>query len=256
MTLVENLTTLYRLYCFYASPGKFILRKILRAFFEAQPPCSIVLEIGSGNSMMHPCIKTACRTKQFLSTDIAPTEKTQIVCNGESLSFLDRTLDAVMAFQVIEHVPGTQQLFLESHRVLKQGGFLVLSLPFLYGQHDAHDFYRWTTEGIEYVLDKYGFKPCITQKVGGTFSTILTLFFNYIHAKLTPPTSRWRNHRLRRKLYLGGLAIIFSPFSLLSWLCFGLDALVDKNSLNSSNIICIAQKILTDDKLYEYSSDS
>jgi len=50
------------------------------------------------------------------------------------LSFGDRTLDAVLCFDVLEHVPDYRRALREFHRVLVSGGQLVLSVPFSYQQ--------------------------------------------------------------------------------------------------------------------------
>jgi SAM-dependent methyltransferase len=47
------------------------------------------------------------------------------------LSFPDESLDAVLTFDVLEHVPGFRRAIAECARVLKPGGALLLSVPFL-----------------------------------------------------------------------------------------------------------------------------
>lgn len=42
-------------------------------------------------------------------------------------------------------------------RVLKEEGYLILSLPFLYPVHEEpFDFYRFTTNGIKHILERNG----------------------------------------------------------------------------------------------------
>ena len=48
-----------------------------------------------------------------------------------SLSFTDRSLDAVLTFDVLEHVPAYRRALRECFRVLAPGGVLLLSAPFL-----------------------------------------------------------------------------------------------------------------------------
>lgn len=47
-----------------------------------------------------------------------------------NLSFADGSFDAVLSFDVIEHVPDYQSALAEFHRVLDAGGKLLLSAPF------------------------------------------------------------------------------------------------------------------------------
>lgn len=46
------------------------------------------------------------------------------------LSFADRSFDAVLSFDVLEHVPGYRSALREFHRVLDRSGQLILSVPF------------------------------------------------------------------------------------------------------------------------------
>ena len=49
--------------------------------------------------------------------------------DGERLPFEDAAFDAVVSFQVIEHVPGDRMYVSEVSRVLRPGGQLVLTTP-------------------------------------------------------------------------------------------------------------------------------
>jgi SAM-dependent methyltransferase len=49
--------------------------------------------------------------------------------DGERLPFVDAAFDAVVSFQVIEHVPGDRMYVSEVSRVLAPGGQLVLTTP-------------------------------------------------------------------------------------------------------------------------------
>lgn len=49
--------------------------------------------------------------------------------NSTELIFDDETFDVVTSFQVIEHIKDTNEFLLESKRVLKKGGFFLVSTP-------------------------------------------------------------------------------------------------------------------------------
>ena len=52
-----------------------------------------------------------------------------IAGNALQLPFRDRSLDAVVAFEVIEHLPDVAQAFGEMLRVLRRPGHLIIGLP-------------------------------------------------------------------------------------------------------------------------------
>ena len=50
-----------------------------------------------------------------------------------SLPLRSESVDTVVAFQVLEHVPEPARLFVESSRVLKPGGCLIVAAPHIWG---------------------------------------------------------------------------------------------------------------------------
>jgi SAM-dependent methyltransferase len=68
------------------------------------------------------------------------------------------SFDTVYSSQVLEHVPRPWDALAEIYRVLKKGGYAIISVPHLSGLHDEpSDFYRYTPYGIRFLLEKAGF---------------------------------------------------------------------------------------------------
>ncbi|MFN8713993.1 MAG: methyltransferase domain-containing protein [Bacteroidota bacterium] len=65
---------------------------------------------------------------------------------NEGLGFIDtNTFDTVICSDVLEHIRKPEFLFAEMIRVLKPGGHLILTVPFLYWLHEIpHDHHRYT----------------------------------------------------------------------------------------------------------------
>lgn len=70
-----------------------------------------------------------------------------------ALSFPDARFDAVLSFEVLEHVPDYPQALSEFARVLRPGGLLLLSAPFLLNQAHTQVRARRKPDGaIEFLL--------------------------------------------------------------------------------------------------------
>lgn len=82
-----------------------------------------------------------------------------LFADAACLPLLDRSIDAVLCFEVLEHVRDHRRALREFSRVLKSDGVLLMSIPFMYPVHDApHDYQRLTEYGIRRDLADAGFE--------------------------------------------------------------------------------------------------
>lgn len=56
-------------------------------------------------------------------------------CDALNLPFKGGLFDYHLSFEVLEHIENPNLFFIEARRVLKRGGFIILSVPFLYRVH-------------------------------------------------------------------------------------------------------------------------
>lgn len=81
--------------------------------------------------------------------DIVDYDTTDVVGAGEELPFNDNTFDAVISYAVLEHVQDPFKCASEIARVLKPGGRLLCSVPFLQPYHAyPHHYYNMTGQGL------------------------------------------------------------------------------------------------------------
>ncbi|HEY1615420.1 MAG TPA: methyltransferase domain-containing protein [Rhizomicrobium sp.] len=70
----------------------------------------------------------------------------------------DRLFDIIFAEQVFEHLLYPYRAARNVHRMLRPGGYFLLTTPFLIKVHDTpNDCCRWTAQGLSYFLEECGF---------------------------------------------------------------------------------------------------
>ncbi|MEM8713382.1 MAG: methyltransferase domain-containing protein, partial [Planctomycetota bacterium] len=81
----------------------------------------------------------------------------QVFGDGARLPFLDGSVDTVLSTEVLEHVPDPRSLVLEMARVLKPGGKLLLTVPFIQPLHELpSDYYRFTPSSLKAFAESAG----------------------------------------------------------------------------------------------------
>lgn len=97
-----------------------------------------------------------------------PLATTTLLPDG-SVREADASFDAVLSTQVLEHVADPDHYLAECHRVLRPGGQLLLSTHGIFYYHpDPVDYWRWTGEGLERVVERAGFSVVSREGVFGT----------------------------------------------------------------------------------------
>lgn len=100
--------------------------------------------------------------------------------------------DTVTSFQVLEHLCEPQIFLNESYRILKEGGKIIITVPFQWWVHEVpFDYFRYTPYGLKYIFNKAGFGDVEIRPTSGFF-TMWVLKINYFSARLLPSSKRLR----------------------------------------------------------------
>lgn len=138
-----------------------------------------ILDIGSGDSNAYKILE---RNNQVFRLDYPLTNQRysflpDIFGDACNLPIASNSQDAVLMFEVIEHIDRPDKVALEIHRVLKDKGILYISMPFLYPIHDApHDYQRFTVYGLRSFLNRYDFEIIEEKQHGNSFLVVMQLF--------------------------------------------------------------------------------
>lgn len=109
-------------------------------------------------------------------------EEVDIYYDGNTLPFENGSFHSVFCTEVLEHVPNIHNSLSEMNRVLEINGKILITVPFVFPEHEMpFDFRRLTVHGIEQSLKETGFEVIKTHKYGSFFQVIHQLMIMYIH---------------------------------------------------------------------------
>jgi SAM-dependent methyltransferase len=103
----------------------------------------------------------------------------------------DSQLDGVVLTEVLEHCKDPVRALAEVHRVLRPGGLLLVTSPFIWSWHGTNsysDYWRFTRQGWELLLENFSdvsIEPCEWTEEGSMFWDMLRRFEGFGPMSLT-----------------------------------------------------------------------
>lgn len=115
-------------------------------------------------------------------------EQIDIFYDGKKIPLPDAQFDSVLSSEVFEHIFNLDEILKEIHRVMKTGGKLLLTCPFVWNEHEVpYDYARYSRFALEDIMVKNGFKIISFHKSGNFISSIFQLhnlyWFTIFHRK-------------------------------------------------------------------------
>jgi len=108
-------------------------------------PGQSVLVVGSG-------MKTP-PTPDAVNMDIFMFPYVDVAADAHRIPFSDNSMDWIICEFMLEHVANPFIVCSEMRRVIKPGGKLYLSYPFIHPYHSfPHDYFRFTENGVHQML--------------------------------------------------------------------------------------------------------
>jgi SAM-dependent methyltransferase len=135
------------------------LRGVARAMVESFDLPGPVLEIGSyqvaGQEELVD-LRGLFPGREYTGVDFRPGPGVDLVANVENLPLATGSVGTVLAFSVFEHVKRFWRGFEEVQRVLRPDGVFLVCTPFYFHVHAyPHDYWRFTPEAFDTLLEKY-----------------------------------------------------------------------------------------------------
>lgn len=109
-----------------------------------------------------------------LSSGHPPADKHHdLLFDGANIPVRSDSVDGVLCTQVLEHTARPAALLKEIRRVLKPGGALVMTAPFVWEEHEQpYDFFRYTEFGLRHLLADNDLAVKTMLKTSGTVETL------------------------------------------------------------------------------------
>jgi SAM-dependent methyltransferase len=136
-----------------------------------------VLDAGCGGGEIHGEYKRFKVPVDYYGVDLAVGNASEFrvsaVADLHKLPFKDESFDKIICNQVLEHVNDPQAVLRQFFRVLRPGGSLHIAVPFLWHLHqEPYDRFRFSLNGLQYVLSEAGLQPQSIVPMGGFFMVL------------------------------------------------------------------------------------
>ncbi|MEY3573930.1 MAG: hypothetical protein RLZZ617_528 [Bacteroidota bacterium] len=104
------------------------------------------------------------------------TEEVDVFYDGKTIPFEAHRFDYALASEVLEHVFEPDRILGELHRVLKPGGLVLFTVPFVWNEHEMpYDYARYSQGGFAALLERNGFEVVRSSKTNGYTATWLQM---------------------------------------------------------------------------------
>jgi SAM-dependent methyltransferase len=135
------------------SPDYFAVRH-LRPFLESRLTAYVqqdgrVVDIGCGEQPLRPLIESRGATYHGIDVVQNGTNSVDALALATQVPLADAVAHVVVITEVLEHVADTRTAFRELARIVRPGGHVLITIPFVYPLHEEpHDFVRLTPHAL------------------------------------------------------------------------------------------------------------
>lgn len=204
---------------------------------EKSPRGVTVLDAGAGRAYFAPLF----RDRFYVPVDDMRGDrnwdygKIKTGANLDRLPFKDGAFDLIICTQVLEHVPEPLLVLRELGRTLTKDGKLLITVPQGWREHqEPRDYYRYTRYGLEYLLEKAGFKRWRIEPRGG--------FFRFMGAHIRDLPEFMFGDLMKKRWFFPVTFLMKAIFMVvLPFVCCYLDVL-DRKKVLTNGYSCKAEK--------------
>lgn len=202
------------------------MRAIHRIAPDRLPAGARILEVGGGRSgMARNLYPDAHVTTIDIDPALAPEDPAAdraadfVVGDARALPFQERSFDVITLFDVLEHIEGDDRAAAEAMRVVKPGGWILISTPYDHWHYPHYGFMARVCPPERALMDEWGHvrRGYTRDQVAGLFGRRADRAANFIN----PVTSFYHDiafshlpRRARKLAYLAAAVPVLAAYAL------------------------------------------
>ncbi|MDP2181958.1 MAG: class I SAM-dependent methyltransferase [Actinomycetota bacterium] len=165
-------------------------RVLARQIVDAARCCATgrVLDVGCGTKpYAEVFLSQGC---EYVGLDVEDRGGVDVVGTALDIPFDPESFDTVFSSQVLEHVRDPFRMLAECARVLRPGGYLILTAPFSWQIHEEpNDYFRFSEYGLRELSERAGLAVESIEPMGGIWVNVATSISYFLF---------WQSHRKGR----------------------------------------------------------
>ena len=196
-----------------------------------------LLDFGCGSKPY----KTIFNVDEYIGLDFEnpghdhKNEEIDVFYDGKNIPFPDNHFDSILCSEVVEHLFDLPHTLAEMNRVLKKGGKMLITCPFVWNEHELpYDYARYTEFALKDLLEKKGFRIINFEKKGNFIETLTQMRVLYFIQIAEPFFSRFSR--------LGYLLLNASVFWMNGWGKIKSKILPGRFDLYLSNVLLVQKQ--------------
>ncbi|MEI6243420.1 MAG: glycosyltransferase [Acidobacteriota bacterium] len=182
------------------SADTYVIRTALLNAIKASLPSlsGTLLDVGCGQMPYRELVLEHAQVRKYIGLDIRNPgyqkgQQPDLFWDGVTIPLAEASVDSVIATELFEHLPDIDAVLREIGRVLKPGGTLFFTVPFLWPLHDSpYDFCRYTPFSLRRHLEGSDFDVRNISALGGWNASLAQMIGLWLNRSGLNATDRAR----------------------------------------------------------------
>jgi SAM-dependent methyltransferase len=174
----------------FINPLYFLRKSLYKKIYKHRNfMCGNLLDFGCGSKPYEGIFEVQKYTGLDIESSVHDhkNENIDVFYDGKKIPFKDEYFDSIFSSEVLEHIFNIDEILKELNRVLKKDGHILITLPFIWNEHEEpYDFSRYTSFGIVFLLKNHGFKVVACEKTNNFIEALFQMKCIYLHLYFFP----------------------------------------------------------------------